>query len=427
MSVIDPGSSPSEVPFDAELDPLGEAGTESIDEPPPLRVRARAVGESERFLSLDVVRGIAVFGILLVNIGDFSLVPGARYDPSISGGDGPWNRAVWLGIYGLADTKFIAIFTMLFGAGIALANQRRKLKRERRALAYYRRMFFLLMLGLAHGFLIWDGDILYYYAFWGLLFYFVPRIPSPITITVACILLVLNSVRTGAWMIGIRPRYTWFHLNLFQGTWADQFAWRMENFWYATLQVPWWYGLHVGGFLLLGIVLLKNGFLCGERSNARYLGLALVLIPSGVALVGFGTQLDSRFESFFHAQFFILGSMFLTFGYIAGGIMLSKVGANWLPVRALAAVGRMALTNYLSHSVICSVIFYGWGFGFYEKLDRIEIFGIIVAICVFQLIVSLLWLRVFRFGPVEWLWRMVTYLRWQRMRQRPDVERLLTI
>lgn len=420
MNVGDAQFPPPETPFEnAPISPA-EPTVETPAEPPPLRVRAKPVNDSERFQSLDLVRGIAVFGVLLVNMGDFALVPGARYDPTISGGEGLWNWLVWLGIYLLADTKFIAIFTLLFGAGIALANQRRKLKRERRALAYHRRMLFLLLLGLAHGVFIWQGDILYYYAFWGLLLYFVPRIPTLIIFGVASILIVVNGIRSGASMLNMRPGFSWFHLDIYRGTWGEQVAWRFGDLPYSALELPIWYGLHLIGFLLLGMALLKSGFLSGERSTTRYAIIALVTIPLGVVLVGFGTQLETRFVSFLHTQAFYWGSVSLTFGYVAAAIAVSKIASNWLPVRALAAVGRMALTNYLSHSLICTTIFYGYGFGLYEHLDRVRMFAIIVAICSVQLVVSPLWLSFFRYGPFEWIWRSVTYWRWQPIRKAPS-------
>lgn len=386
--------------------------------PPPLpKSRAKPVGETERFQSLDVVRGLALFGILFVNIQDFAMVPDARYHPMISGGTGLVNELIWLGTFHLADTKFIAIFTLLFGAGIALANRRRQERRERRALAYYRRMLFLLILGFLHGLLIWRGDILYYYAFWGLVLYFAPRLPTPILFVVGTLFVCVYSLMIGASMLGMRPMYSWTHLHILSGDWLGQVKWRLDSLPIYTGVFPLVYAFDILGLMLLGMGMLKCGFLEGRFRTRNYVAIFLMTLPGGLLLIFMGTGLQPGFESFMHTEAFFWGSAYLSLAYIAGGISLSKLASTALPVRGLAAVGRMALTNYLMHSVICTTIFYGYGLGYYEELDRKAQLGIVLGICLMQLVLSSLWLRAFLYGPMEWLWRSATYWRWQAMRR----------
>ncbi len=386
--------------------------------PPPLpKSRPKPVSETDRFQSLDVVRGLALFGILFVNIQDFAMVPGARYHPMVSGGRGLANELIWLGTFHLADTKFIAIFTLLFGAGIALANRRRRERRERRALAYYRRMLFLLILGFLHGLLLWRGDILYFYAFWGLALYFAPRLPTPILFTVGILFVGVYSLKSGYSMLDMRPMYSWTHLHILSGDWIGQFKWRLESLPIYTGVLPRVYAFDILGLMLIGMGMLKCGFLEGRFRTRIYVALFLMAAPGGLLLIYMGTGLQPGFESFMHTEAFFWGSAYLSLAYIAGGISLSKLASTAMPVRAIASVGRMALTNYLMHSVICTTIFYGYGLGYYEELDRRAQLGIVLGIGLMQLGLSSLWLRAFLYGPMEWLWRSATYWRWQALRR----------
>lgn len=390
---------------------------EPLSLPPPLPAPAKPISETERIQTLDVLRGVALFGILFVNIQDFAMVPDARYDPAISGGGGLVNELVWLGTFVFADTKFLAIFTVLFGAGIALADRRRRAKGERRALAYHRRLIFLLLLGLAHSVLVWRGDILYYYAFWALALYFAPRIPTPILFGAGGLFFGLYSVQIGKSLMLFRGIYSWISVEVYRGSWREQVAWRLEHFVFDTALVPFQYAFHLLGLMMIGMALLKCGFLEGRYPTRTYVALFLTVFPGGLLLVYMGTKFQPGFESFAHTEAFFWGSAYLSLAYMGAAVSASKLAPKSWPTRAVAAVGRMALTNYLMHSVICTTIFYGYGFGFYENLDRTGQLGTVVAICLAQLIISPLWLKAYRYGPFEWLWRSVTYWRWQPIRR----------
>ena len=386
-------------------------------EPPPLPLRAKPVAEDERIQTLDLIRGMAVFGILFVNIQDFALVTDARYEPSISGGEGPANHLIWLATYLLADTKFIAIFTLLFGAGIALGDRRRRARRERRAAAYYRRMFSLLLLGLAHGILLWDGDILYYYAAGALLLYFAPRFPAPVLFAVGAVFAIAYSHMNSKSMLRFRGTFSYMEVEVHQAPWLDQVAWRLEDMGFNAISTPLWYAPNLLGMMLIGMALLRWGFLQGRSPTWVYLVLAVSAFPAGIALIYGGTGFSPGFDTYLDTQLFFWGSTLLSLAYISAAIALSMLLPRFLPVRAVAAAGRMALTNYLTHSVICTTLFYGYGFGLYGKMDRTGLLGVVLAICLAQLILSPLWLRAFRYGPCEWVWRCVTYWRLQPLKR----------
>jgi len=391
-----------------------------VASPPPLIRRAAPVGDADRIHTLDVIRGMAVFGILLVNIEDFALITDARYLPRLSGGEGFWNNLAWQATYVLADTKFITIFTLLFGAGIALGDQRRRATRERRALAYHRRMAFLALLGLAHGVFLWDGDILYYYAVCALFLYFAPRIPTPLLFAIGLLLVASYSFLSSAFMLSFRGMYSYAEISLHQAPWLEQVWWRLGDLYFHAIFAPRFYALDLFGTMMIGMALLQWGFLSGRARLRVYLILAIWSFLVGLALTYGGTGFLPGFTSFGHAQLFFWGSSLMSLGYISGAIAVGVLAHRMLPVRALASVGRMALTNYLMHSVICTTLFYGYGFGLYEKLDRIALLGVVGAICAAQLVLSPLWLRWFRFGPCEWGWRCVTYWQLQPLRRRPE-------
>jgi uncharacterized protein len=176
------------------------------------------------------------------------------------------------------------------------------------------------------------------------------------------------------------------------------------------------------GMMLLGMALLKLGFLDGRRSTRDYALTAIVCLPLGLGLAGVGvTQLESigfaMPERTFADVWNYVGAVFASVGYAAVLILAVKKGSLAALGRALAAVGRMAFSNYLFHSVVTSVLFLGWGFGLAGRFDYAQQLGVVVAIWTFQLIVSPIWLTRYRFGPAEWLWRSLTYGTRQPMRR----------
>jgi uncharacterized protein len=190
---------------------------------------------------------------------------------------------------------------------------------------------------------------------------------------------------------------------------------------FQTLDFGVFFFWRCSGMMLLGMALYKWGFLDGSRPAGTYLLTAAICLPLGLGLAGFGvTELERvRFampERAILDLWNYAGAVLASVGYAAAGILVVKSGALPALRRALAAVGRMAFSNYLFHSVATSVLFLGWGFGLAGRFDYAQQLLVVVAIWVFQLIVSPLWLARFRFGPAEWLWRSLTYGTAQRMR-----------
>ncbi len=187
----------------------------------------------------------------------------------------------------------------------------------------------------------------------------------------------------------------------------------------------WWlyrYFFDIFSMMLIGMALFKLGVLQNERPVSLY--WMLVLVGYGVGLAINYHEVRTIVDGEFAVAAFLkslitydLGRLAMTMGHL--GLLLLFCRSGWLGwlQRSLAAVGRMALTSYVSHSIICAFLFYGFGFGLYAELERHQLYYVVVSIWIFQLIVSPLWLDRFRFGPLEWMWRSLTYMKRQPMRR----------
>jgi len=415
------------------MDPAPSSSTA----PPPAPVR-----ETERIGSLDVLRGVAVLGILVMNIQSFAM-PGAAYaNPTAWGSLEGLNGWVWTLSHLFADLKFMATFSILFGAGMVLMADRQVARGGSAWGLHLKRMFWLLVFGLVHAHLIWYGDILVGYAVTGTLVFGL-RNRRPRTLMVVALLLwvvgsgILASAglslpewpegQRGGLALELDPpaEVKAAEVAAYQGGFAEQFAQRspvaleFETGVWAVFLV--W---RVGGLMLLGMALFKLGVLSAARSRAFYLRLFAVGWLVGLPVVGFGI-VSNRSIDWAAPDFFFLGSLpnywgslGVALGWIAAVMLLCRSSA-WTGAKSrLSAVGRMAFTNYVTQSLICTWIFYGHGLGLFGQVDRVGQFGVVLAVWALQLWWSPLWLARFRFGPLEWAWRSLVYRRVQPFRRR---------
>jgi uncharacterized protein len=393
--------------------------------------------QSDRIVSLDVLRGFAVLGILVMNIQDFSMIGSAYFNPNTYGDLSGLNHLVWLLSHVLADTKFLTIFSMLFGAGIVLMAQRMESRGRKPAPVHYRRMLVLLFFGLAHGWLLWSGDILYAYAMCGFLVYmFRRRKPKTLLalgiagVAITSALGLVTQATMAYWPPeSLAEMAHWWgpteaqiaaEVEAFRGGWSEQNLFRfgitanMETTVFLTYSL--WGGT---GLMLLGMGLFKLGvFGAGlpDQIFRRMIGAGLFL---GIPLFALGVwyqevtgwALETGF--FGGRQFNLWGGLLVALGWIGLVMLFCKRFPGSRLHRALAATGQMALTNYLVQTLVCTTIFFGHGFGLFGSVERTGQALIVLAIWAFQLVLSPWWMSRFRFGPFEWLWRSMTYLRVQ--------------
>lgn len=422
------------------------------------------VARAERIFSLDVLRGISVLGILVMNIYAFAMPFMAYNNPLFMGGTEAHNLGTWFFTHVFFEQKFLAIFAMLFGAGLVLMTDRAEARGAKYGRIYFRRQFWLLVLGAVHGYLIWFGDILFTYAAIGMLVYFFRKRSPRTLIIIACLLLPWSLVvsygmanyveQTQARVSEIMAQRDsgeeldaeqekllegWKEMRAFMdpgdedlqkdikgygGSYLEIVAFRAPTV--ASMQIftTLFYGLsRVAALMMIGMALMKLGILSAQRSRSFYRKLMLAGYLPGLSLCIF-----SAFDLYSHAFNTVyafrfggianyVGSLLVAFGHIGFIMLLIKSGVLQSLLKRCAAVGRMALSNYLMHSIILTTVFYGYGFGLYGTIPRLWQMGFVAAIMLLQLYVSSWWLGHYRFGPLEWLWRSLTYWKLQAMRQ----------
>ncbi len=393
----------------------------------------------ERLQALDVLRGFALLGILVPNIFFFAFPMEASYDVAVMG-DTPANHfahdLMATGFLG----KFMLLFATLFGAGVVFFDRKTEGKKLRAGAGlWYRRMAWMLLFGVLHATLLWYGDILVWYSVAGLLAVWWIRRMNPVGLLVLGVLMHLLGTMLlfffmvfGIWgvsagqipatdLIGVAAAE---EIAITLDAYPGLVLFRLEQlllFWFVL--GPLFY-VSVTGLMAIGIGLTRLGVLTGEKSPRFYAIAALVLLPIGLTttLGGYALTLDLGQEPFpamlwqCYAQF--LG-MPLGYGYAAVLLLVLKLGLLKPVTTALSAVGRMAFTSYISQTVICTTIFYGYGLGYFAQIEFPALWGIIAGVWAFNIAFSLLWLRYFRFGPLEWLWRTLTYWKPQPLLRAP--------
>lgn len=396
--------------------------------------------EPARVASLDVLRGVALLGILLMNVQAFAMV-GSAYDNPTSYGDLTGaNYWTWLVEHLLIDEKMYGTFAMLFGAGILLMRRNVERSGGPAAKLHYRRMGWLIVFGLLHAHLLWSGDILYTYGVCGLIAYRFCNAPPRRLAAVGLLFIAVGStimIATGRWMRSWPPsRVASFEQDMWRptpaqiadeervqrGSWRDQLPGRSED---ALAMETLFFVAQTGwktlGLMLVGMAFLKTGILGAGRSRKVYLLTIAAGLLVGIPVELYGVARDAaahwdvRWSFFFGSQFKYWGSVFVACAWI-GAVMLASTSSLARFTAPLAALGRTALTNYILQTLICTTLFSGWGFALFGRLDRVAQLGVVAAVWVVQLTLAPLWLRRFRLGPLEWVWRSLTYGKVQPMR-----------
>ncbi|MDW8069462.1 MAG: DUF418 domain-containing protein [Anaerolineae bacterium] len=414
----------------------------------PLPASLVPVHPAERIQVLDILRGFALFGILLVNMQIFSHPIQVILFPTDPATPWPDRVAEWL-ILTFGEGKFYALFSMLFGMGMMLLMGRVEARGGRFVPLYVRRLLVLLGIGLVHAFLIWMGDILVMYALLGFLLLLFrkaqPRtlliwigvfIAVPIMLLAGATALVAlgRSIPEGAaqmdaafaqirstFLADLERAYRVYS----EGNFAEITAQRVYDYLSMGLSSFYFIGFNVMAMFLLGVYLDRRGVF---RDLESHRGLFRKLLVWGLALGLAGNALyatlimpRSRFEMsgplLLATVAHTLGAPLLMLAYVSA-ISLLMLRPPWEQrLRVLAPAGQMALTNYLAQSIICTLIFYGYGLGLFGKVGAAAGIGLTLLIYFVQVLFSRWWMRRFLFGPAEWLWRSLTYLKWQPFRR----------
>lgn len=400
---------------------------------------------SERVEVIDSIRGFAVFGILVVNV-IFFFNP--WFDPSL-GVDSPGADHL---VYFLTNTffvsKFYTLFSFLFGLGMYIQYSRATERGRPFLPVYLRRLVVLALFGLAHATFLWVGDILFLYAIVGLLTVLFFRKSSPRSLLVWAIVLIILPIlfiAVSAGMIEIAraapaetgayaevqssfarqqaeyARRTAKSIEVYRhGSWFSVTAYRWSQFFGLFFSSNLFMAPSVMGMFLLGLRAGKRRWFTDIEDNlprfrrflrwAAPLGLALNLFlgATGFELNRLGVEMITWMDVL-HVAALGVGSVLLSLSYALGIVVLSRGARASRMVKPLAPVGRMALSNYIIHSIVMTTLAYGYGLGLYARIDLWTGFLLAVLLFSLQLPLSGWWLRRRRFGPLEWLWRAATY------------------
>lgn len=404
-----------------------------------------------RIGTLDAVRGFAVMGILLMNIVDFAMPGFAYYNPSYYGGEEGANFCAWAVNYVLFDGKMRGLFTMMFGASTVLIAERALGAGESPARVTFARMWWLLVFGMIHVWLIWYGDILVLYSLCGMIaiaaWRWPPRRLFVFGAALLCLKLALGiaaytsfaaleraaakpnaSPETLAEWAATQERIALptvqSQLEGYRGGYVDAFRARIPLAVYILTEahpaaVP-----DTLALIAIGMGLFKRGFFSGAWSVSSYRRVALwsfvVCIPLHLPLIAINVEADYHPITLHLTEAIHLSLLRtpMTMGYAALVILFMQRFQESGLAQRLVAAGRMAFSNYIGTSILCTLIFNGYGLGWYGYLERWQCYFVVIAVWAIMLLWSKVWLDRFHFGPLEWLWRSLA-----RSRLQPFVRR----
>lgn len=435
-----------------------------------MALEASPVEKKDRILFLDAVRGIALLGILLMN----SMAQGqAHHFYAFLNLNQPTtgkNYYAWVIEMGFFEGTMRGLFSLLFGAGTFLLISRLEKTRGHIDAAdiYYRRILWLLFFGIVNAFIfLWPGDILYPYALCGLVLFPFRNLSVKKLWIIALLLVAFGTYRETRMLYDRKETIAKGkqvellqkqHKKLTEEQKGDLKKWEkfrdkhsskgfMKEAMAETKDVQqasypklfamyrdvnmelqsigfyngWWDMLSI---FLIGIALLKSGFLKGEKSNWLYGFIALFGVGLAVCFnfMGIKEMYAAKFDMVkltesAPAELYQIRRLIQTLGYLSLFILLYKITPFRKILNIFVPVGQMAFSNYLMQSIITSIFFYGMGW--YGYLQRYQLYEVVLAIWVFQIIFSHIWLKYFLFGPFEWLWRSLTYKKLQPFKK-PD-------
>lgn len=393
------------------------------------RITFRPTDPKDRIAQIDILRGFALFGVLLVNVFGYN---SSFFDFSgfYKAFEDPLNSTVYNLVVGFAADKFIFIFSFLFGIGFSIMYLKYHTDEKHFFSLYLRRMLALMIFGIIHILFFWAGDILLSYSLMGIILLFSRKLRSGLLLFLSILIYffpilyiafqsiytflpdALSSVTTIKIPEVIDTYSGGSYFEIFRLRLSEFIAFRNINLIY--------YAPKVLSLFIFGYLFFKHKFL--EKINAskgKYFILSIVLFTAGVVSTLFTDNIvnalanadTNPFYTAIYMGVFEITNIFLGFSYILLILILSQVKVFSNILDPLKYIGRTALTNYLMQSVIFTTIMYSYGFGKFGSYQPWQLVIFAVVVFVIQIIISKIWLQKFRFGPLEWIWRKMTYLR----------------
>lgn len=403
---------------------------------------------TDRFVTLDVLRGFAVMGIVAMNIVGFAWTADALMAPPKGLLNSLADKGSFILSFVFIDGKMRGLFSLLFGASMMVVIDRATASGQSAASVHYRRIGWLAVFGLIHFFLIWNGDILFLYAVSGAVAFAMhkwhPRnliVSALAAFAIGCAVMMagmgalllmqvaaaapdadVDTVKTIGEVTGELARSAAEESAAYRGSYLDVVRFRLANadvltsgLIYAVIEtIP---------LMMLGMAFVKNGFLTGQQPDALYrrravlwgvLGLTLAVIP---AVIVWQSDFDTLILMNAMAAWAIPSRLMLTVAYASILILLAKRAAGTAWLERVSAVGRAAFTNYLGTSIILTTVFYGYGLGLTGRLSMAMLWPFVIGVWIVMLLWSKPWLDRFHYGPLEWVWRSLARGSRQPMRR----------
>jgi uncharacterized protein len=434
----------------------------------PTTALAAPVAQQERISILDSLRGIAILGILLMNIPGFGMPEVQTSDPSVFNETGINYKTWYVVEWALAGTQR-AIFSMLFGAGIILFISRleKRMSGMEPAIYFFRRQIWLLAFGLFNAFvLLWFWDILYAYAIFGMLLFVFYRKSPKTLLVLAFVCLVLMTIREnvnlyrdkqvikkGELVAKIDTTQTKLsvqqqddlgaingmkeessreakvkkaekEINAIGGDYASLYKAQSDKSVHVELYYTYFLAWDVLLFMFLGMAFFKTGVITGNAPSKIYWLLFIGGLGLGLLLSQFNQKaiVDNHFSEYEYTKnvsfnYYQVQRMFRSLGFFGLIMLMYRSGIFKWFFAIFRPVGQMAFTNYLMQSLIGALFFYGIGLNYFGKLERYELYIYTGVVWAIEIIWSHIWLRYFRFGPLEWLWRSLTYWKKQPLKK----------
>ncbi|HEX8640043.1 MAG TPA: DUF418 domain-containing protein [Allosphingosinicella sp.] len=410
-----------------------------------------AMAQQGRIAALDVVRGVAVMGILAMNIVAFAMPFAAYMNPLAFGMESWADMASWVFSFIFIDGKMRGLFSLLFGASMLLVMERAEAAGQSPARVHYSRMVWLLVFGLIHFYFIWYGDILSGYALIGMIAFFFRGLPPKKLavwgsvfilvelLVVVCFAFHIDQLRDAAWAPGADAAAAreWLELEkqfgvpsqavlaekmaMFHGPWLGLVHDRLLERWSEPFAALLYFGWETLAYMLFGMAALKTGFFRGQWRAIDYfkvvaVGLA-VTVPAYALLAWVVADEGFSIPMIFAIVIGATGLFrpLMVVAYAALFILIAR-GRGPL-VQRIGAAGRAAFTNYLGTSLLMTTLFYGYGLGLFGELSRVELWLVVVPMWALMLLWSKPWLDRYRYGPLEWLWRSLARGRIEPMRR----------
>jgi uncharacterized protein len=401
-----------------------------------------------RIATLDVVRGVAVMGILAMNIVAFAMPFQAYMNPAAYGMESGADLGSWLVSFIFIDGKMRGLFSFLFGASTLLVIERAEAAGDSPARIHYARMLWLLVFGLLHFYFIWFGDILALYAQVGLLLFFFRKLSVRALVRWGVGLVLLQTLLFGAvagfafylssaaslppdmaeaWrsmqegFVPLTGQALADKLAFFGGDYAGLVHNRLIDRMLQPFTGTWLFLAETLGYMLLGMAALKSGFFRGAWDVARYRKWALVgfgIAVPAYAILAFLLVRDGFSPEMLFACSIAATTPFRPLMVVAiAALVILLTRKNGALTQRIAAAGRAAFTNYLGTSILMTTFFYGYGLGFFGSMSRIQLWLPVLFMWTLMLLWSKPWLDRFRYGPFEWLWRSLARHRLEPMRK----------